>query len=96
MKSALEIAMEKTANLHEGGALTDSQRTAIADVEKTYQAKIAEQEIMVESKIKTAAARMHGAEFSAVVNELRQQLAQEKGRLEQEKATKIQTIRAQK
>ena len=43
MKSALEIAMEKTAGGQEGGALTDEQKSAIGELEKEYQAKIAEQ-----------------------------------------------------
>ena len=52
MKSALEIAMQKTAGGQEGGALTDEQKSAIGELEKEYHAKIVEQEIIVESKIK--------------------------------------------
>jgi pyruvate/oxaloacetate carboxyltransferase len=96
MKSALELALEKTARLYEGGTLTDAQRAAIAELEKMYQAKIAEQEIMTESKIKAAAVQMHGAEFSALVMQLREQLAQEKARIGQEKAAKIQAVREEK
>ena len=93
MKSALELALEKTAKLQEGGPLTDEQRAEIADTEKFYQAKIAEQEIMLQSKLKSAAIQLHGADFSEVVGELRRQLGEEKDRLEREKAGKITAIR---
>ncbi|MXW05516.1 MAG: hypothetical protein F4Z81_10665 [Gemmatimonadetes bacterium] len=93
MKSALEIAMEKTAGAQQGGKLTDEQRKGIADLEKEYQAKIAEQEIMVESKIKALAAQAQGHEFQQQVHALREQLVQERERLESEKNAKIQAVR---
>ena len=93
MKSALEIAMEKTAGAQEGGGLTDEQRGAIGDLEKEYQAKIAEQEIMIESKIKALAVQAQGHEFQQQVHALREQLVQERERLEAEKNAKIQAVR---
>ena len=93
MKSALEIAMEKTAKMQEGGPLTDEQRNRIAELDKEYQAKIAEQEIMVESKIKTAAVQETGAAFSEVVHVLREQLVDERKRLEAERDAKIKAVR---
>ena len=95
MKSALEIAMEKTAGADKGGRLTDEQRSAIADLEKEYQAKIAEQEIMVESKIKLLAAQATGHEFQQQVHALREQLAQERERLEEERKARTQAVRDQ-
>ncbi len=95
MKSALEIAMEKTAGAEQGGRLTDEQRSAIADLEKEYQAKIAEQEIMVESKIKLLAAQATGHEFQQQVHALREQLAQERERLEEERKARTQAVRDQ-
>ena len=95
MKSALEIAMEKTAGAEQGGKLTDEQRTGIADLEKEYQAKIAEQEIMNESKIKALAVQTQGPEFQEQVHALREQLVQERERLEEEKKAKIQAVRDQ-
>lgn len=93
MKSALEIAMEKTAGAQQGGKLTDEQRKGIADLEKEYQAKIAEQEIMIESKIKALAVHAQGHEFQQQVHALREQLVQERERLEAEKNAKIQAVR---
>lgn len=95
MKSALELAMEKTAGAQQGGKMTDEQRKGIADLEKEYQAKIAEQEIMVESKIKTLAVQAQGHELQQQVHALREQLVQERERLESEKNTKIQAVRDQ-
>ncbi|MYA76624.1 MAG: hypothetical protein F4014_10010 [Gemmatimonadetes bacterium] len=95
MKSALEIAMEKTASAQQGGKLTDEQRKGIADLEKEYQAKIAEQEIMVESKIKALAVQAQGHELQQQVHALREQLVQERERLEADKNTKIQALRDQ-
>ncbi len=95
MKSALEIAMEKTAGAQQGGKLTDEQRSAIGDLEKEYQAKVAEQEIMIESKIKVLAAQATGPEFQQQVHALREQLVQERERLEEEKKAKIQAVRDQ-
>ncbi|MXZ75590.1 MAG: hypothetical protein F4207_13480 [Gemmatimonadetes bacterium] len=95
MKSALEIAMEKTASAQQGGKLTDEQRKGIADLEKEYQAKIAEQEIMVESKIKALAVQAQGHELQQQVHALREQLVQERERLEADRNTKIQALRDQ-
>ena len=95
MKSALEIALEKTASAQQGGKLTEKQRSTIGDLEKEYQAKIAEQEIMVESKIKILAAQATGPEFQEQVHALREQLLQERERLEEDKKQKIQSVREQ-
>ena len=95
MKSALEIAMEKTAGAQQGGKLTAEQRNGIAELEKEYQAKIAEQEIMIESKIKALAIQAQGHEFQEQVNALREQLVQEREHLEAEKNAKIQAVRDQ-
>lgn len=97
MKSALEIALEKSAKLAEGDPtavkLTDEQRVKIAEVEQEYRAKIAEHEIMTDSKIRAIALQASGREFSEQVMLLREQLAQEKVKLEEEKAARIQAIR---
>ena len=95
MKSALEIALEKTASAQQVGKLTEKQRSTIGDLEKEYQAKIAEQEIMVESKIKLLAAQATGPEFQEQVHALREKLLQERERLEEDKKQKIQSVREQ-
>lgn len=55
MKSAYEIAMERlNAESGTGKSLTDEQRARIADIEKRYDAKIAEARLSFEGKISTA------------------------------------------
>lgn len=54
-KSALELAMERlrkkdAAEGVEEGALTDDQKNEIAEVRKTYGAKLAQEEILFKSK----------------------------------------------
>jgi len=93
MKSALEIAMEKTGSMPQGASLTDRQREEIGNLEKEFQARIAEQEIMIESKIKALAVQAAGPEFQEQAHALREQLAQERERLEAEKQSKIQAVR---
>ena len=96
MKSALEIALERTAKLSEGEAtvkLTDDQRAKIAELEQEYRAKIAEQEIMAETHIKALALQTSGREFSEQVMLLREQLNQDKQRLDAEKTARVQAVR---
>ncbi len=54
MKSALELAMEKTAKMvsQEDSELTESQKKRISGIEAEFQAKVAEAEIMLEQKIR--------------------------------------------
>ena len=92
MKSALEIALEKTAT-QGGSKLTDEQRSEISNLEKEYRAKIAEKEIMVESKIKQFAVQAGGPEFQTQVAALQEQLLQERERLEEDREKKIKAVR---
>ncbi len=93
MKSALELALEKTAKMQDGGPLTDEQREKISEIEKEFQAKIAEMEIMVESRIKMVAVQEAGAAFSEQVSLLREEMAKEKGLFEKEKTERIRVVR---
>ena len=92
MKSALEIALEKTAT-QGGSKLTDEQRSEISNLEKEYRAKIAEKEIMVESKIKQLAVQAGGPAFQTQVAALQEQLLQERERLEEDREKKIKAVR---
>ena len=92
MNSALEIALEKTAT-QGGSKLTDEQRSEISNLEKEYRAKIAEKEIMVESKIKQLAVQAGGPEFQTQVAALQEQLLQERERLEEDREKKIKAVR---
>lgn len=55
MKSAYELAMERMER--ESGPsrkLSDSQKAAIAEIDKKYDAKIAEQRLAIEGRMNTA------------------------------------------
>ena len=56
MKSALELAMEKTEKLvsEESAGLSDAQKKRIAEIEAECRAKVAEAEIMLEGKMRDA------------------------------------------
>jgi len=90
-KSAMELAMEK---LRARGdfvetLLTDAQKADIADTRSFYRARIAELEIQEESKMKQVATL---EELQA----LKEALANEKERLNQEMENKVQRIRGTK
>ena len=96
MKSALELAMEKLkARPSEESpvALTDAQRQEISDLRKQYDAKIAEQEIMMQSEIRQLVQRRPPQEAMAVAQELREKLQQTKKALQEELEAKIAAVR---
>ena len=60
LKSALELAMERLQKKDEAEGitsrpLTDAEKAAIADVRNYYEAKIAEQQVLHESRVKRVA-----------------------------------------
>ena len=57
MKSALELALERTDHVRkairdEGLALTDAQREQLAEIEREYNAKIAEKDVMLQTEMR--------------------------------------------
>ncbi len=89
-KSAFELAMEKLRRQDadsgvEAKPLTDAQREAIAEVRKTYEARVAERKIMHQSEIGRA------PETPEQHEELRRDL----DRFERERDEKIKRIREQ-
>ena len=91
LKSALELALEKLNAQEEVKVekLTQEQKQAIAEVRGKYRARIAELEIHHESKIKPAV--LAGAHEEAEL--LRNQLLQEKSRLNREMENKVEKLR---
>lgn len=91
LKSAWEIAMEKLKDQEETAAekLTDEQKKAIAEIRNKYKARTAETEINTESKIKSAVATGAYDQIEAV----REQLVEEKNRLNREMEKEIEKIR---
>jgi hypothetical protein len=92
LKSAYELAIERFQRKDaEAGivqqALTDGQRAAIAEIRSRFQAKIAELEILHRGNV---TGMMDPAEREAADAEYRQ----ERGRLERERDSKIEQVRA--
>ena len=91
MKSAYELAMER---LQQGAPivpLTDAQRAEIAEIDSAYKAKIAEKELLLKDQIKKEIQAGHLNE----VEPLRQQLATELRRLQEECESRKEKVRNQ-
>jgi hypothetical protein len=92
LKSAYELAMERFQKKDaEAGIvsqpLTDAQKAEIAEIRSRYQAKIAELEILHRGNV---AGLMDPADREAMDAQYRQ----ERGRLERERDSKIELVRA--
>ena len=91
MKTAYELAMERLKKSDEAAGietrpLTDQQKAEIAEVRSVYKAKVAQEEVMVESKLR---ATFDPAERDV----LQQQLRREREHLTSEQDAKIDKIR---
>lgn len=91
MKSAYELAMERLQADDPSGsqALTDEQKARLAELDKTYQAKIAEREIFLQGKLSEA--RQAGDRNAT--EDIQRQISHEKARLEEEREEKKEKIR---
>lgn len=91
LKSALELAMERLRKQdHDAGVeqptLTDTQKAAIAEVRSVYQAKIAQEEVLLQSRLRVT---FDPAERETVEAELRRV----RERLASERDAKVEKIR---
>ena len=98
MKSALELALERTDHvrkaIHEEGlTLTDAQREQLAELEREYSAKIAEKDVMLQAEMRKAFMSHPPAEAGALIEQLRQRFVDEKRKLMDEKEAKAARIR---
>lgn len=89
MKSAYELAMERLEKQSPVAKLTDEQKTALAEIDQTYRAKIAEREVFLSSLIQKARA---AGELMEVEN-IRLQLSRETQRLHEECEAKKARLR---
>jgi hypothetical protein len=91
MKSAYELAMERLAKSDPDAAkpLSAEQKARLADLEKVYQGKIAEREIFLKQKLEAALAEGDADE----ADKMRQQIAAEKARLEEERESEKDAVR---
>jgi hypothetical protein len=98
MKSALELALERTDHVRqaireEGLTLTDAQRQQLAELEREYSAKIAEKDVMLQAGLRKLFMNYPPAEVGALIEQLRQQFVDEKRKLTEEKEGKAARIR---
>jgi hypothetical protein len=98
MKSALELALERTDHvrkaIHEEGlTLTDTQREQLAELEREYSAKIAEKDVMLQSEMRKVLMHHPPAEVGTLIEQLRQKFVDDKRKLMEEKEEKAVRIR---
>ncbi|MCB1105559.1 MAG: hypothetical protein H7A44_04760 [Opitutaceae bacterium] len=91
MKSAYELAMERLAKSDPDASkpLSAEQKGRLADLDKVYQGKIAEREIFLRQKLDAALAEGNAEESE----QIRQQIASEKARLEEERESEKDAVR---
>lgn len=85
MKSALEIAMERFGGAQPSPKLTDEQKNRIHELNNLYQAKMAERETFLASRIKAATADGNEKEVAELELQLRRDLANFREELEAKK-----------
>lgn len=92
MKSAYELAMERLAKSDPaaGKPLTAEQKSRLADLDRVYQGKWAEREIFLQKQLNDALAGGNAEEADKV----RQQLANEKARLQEEREEEKDRVRS--
>lgn len=92
MKSAYELAMERLAKSDPaaGKPLTAEQKSRLADIDRVYQGKWAEREIFLQKQLNDALAGGNAEEADKV----RQQLANEKARLQEEREEEKDRVRS--
>jgi hypothetical protein len=90
MKSAYELAMERLAKSDpSSGPLTAEQKDRLAEIDRVYKGKLAEREIFLKKQIEEALAAQKFEE----VDKIKQQLASERTRLEEEKEEEKERVR---
>lgn len=89
MRSAYELAMERFARAESGPALSAEQKEELAAIDRETQAKIAEQEILMKSRLQAAVAA--GNMEEAV--KIREEMATELRRLRERGEAKKEEVR---
>jgi len=92
LKSALELSLERSAE-HAKGKLSDDQKNKISEIRLEYKAKIADKEVILDSKINRLEDRTPPEQIPSVTEELKKTFFDEKKALEDEMESKIEAIR---
>jgi hypothetical protein len=90
MKSAYELAMERLAKSDpSAGPLTAEQKKQLQEIDRVYQGKIAEREIFLKQQVES---ELTAQKFDEA-DKVRQQMAREKSRLEEERDEAKERVR---
>ena len=91
MKSAYELAMERLAKSDPNSdrPLTPQQKDRLAEIDRVYQGKLAEREIFLKKQLNDAFADRKAEE----VQKIKQQIASERSRLEDEREEEKERVR---
>lgn len=94
MKSAYDLAMERLAKADPTAnkPLSIAQKGRLAEIDRVYQGKQAEREIFLKKQLNDALAKGDADE----ADKIRQQLASEKARIEEERDAEKDRVRAGK
>jgi hypothetical protein len=94
MKSAYELAMERLSKSdpQSSRALTPEKRAKLADVDRVFLGRIAERDIFLKQRLEQALSGTDAEE----VDKIRKQIASERARLEEERESEKDRIRAGK
>lgn len=92
MKSAYELAMERLAKSDPNSAkpLTAAQKDRLAEIDRVYQGKLAEREIFLKKQLDDAFAAQKAEE----IGKIKQQLANEKARIGEEREAEKERVRS--
>ena len=91
MKSAYELAMERLAKSdpNAGKPLTAEQKSRLAEIDRMYRGKLAEREIFLQKQLDEAMAAQNAEE----IVKIKQQIAGERTRLEEEREDEKERVR---
>lgn len=91
MKSAYELAMERLQRSEPGAEqpLTQEQKEQLAEINRVYQGRIAEREIFLKQRLAETQSRGELEE----ADKIRQQIASERARLEEERDDEKERVR---
>ena len=96
MKSAIELALERTTHFKkdaEKAALPKEKIKRISEIEKEYQAKVAETEILLESRFKKVVQTLAPEEAPIHIEALREEFQKERESLNKKKLLEIEKIK---
>lgn len=96
LKSAWEISLQKSDKLNpelKKKKLTQKQKTAIGEIRKEYQAKIADKDLTLQHQIKQLADKVSPQEVELGAEGAKRAFAEGKRLLEEEMERKVEEIR---